>query len=404
MSQASQIASYARLLRLKPIEDAPSASETSVPTIVPARARRRSYRSLPALALLVIIPTCLAVCYFWLLAANRYESEARFILRAPGRSLAGAAASNLMQNLGASRASDDGYIVKEFLESRDAVAFLEGTVGLRQVLSKGNSDPFWRFPPYFAQENEERLYSFYERMMSASFDAATGVSTLRIQAFTPEDSHALAKALLNAAEALVNRLNERARRDAVSLAELEAERMRQRALAAQTAMTAFRNRERLVDPSQSTLAVLETIGRLSIEAAELSVQLNEIGMSSLQSPQLPTLRNRRGAVEEQISVERSRLAGDTQAIAPRIAEYERLMLESEFATKALVAAMTAVELARVEGQRQQVYLERVAEPSRPDYPAYPLRIVWSLTILAAGYMAYRIWCILSSDARRHSEL
>ena len=95
--------------------------------------------------------------------------------------------------------------------------------------------------------------------------------------------------------------------------------------------------------------------------------------------------------------------GDAQAIAPRIVEYERLMLEREFAEKALISAMAAVETARVEAMRQQVYLERVANPSQPDYPAYPWRVVWTLVVAVAGYMTWRMWRILSSDALRHLE-
>ncbi len=79
------------------------------------------------------------------------------------------------------------------------------------------------------------------------------------------------------------------------------------------------------------------------------------------------------------------------------------MLERDFAERALIAAMTSVELARAEAQRRQVYLERVAQPSRPDYPAYPLRVVWFLVVLTAGGMAWRMWRLLSTDARRHTE-
>ena len=157
-----------------------------------------------------------------------------------------------------------------------------------------------------------------------------------------------------------------------------------------------------MDPSHATLAVLETIAKLSEDAAQVSVQLNELDKASPNAPQLAALRMRRAALESQIAIERHRLAGDAQSIAPRIAEYERLMLEREFAERALLAAMSAVEMARVEALRQQVYLERVAAPGRPDYPAYPWKIIWSFSVMAAGYMIWRIWRILTADARRHS--
>ena len=66
-------------------------------------------------------------------------------------------------------------------------------------------------------------------------------------------------------------------------------------LAAQSALTAFREREQLVDPSHATLAVLETIARLSTDAAELSVQLNEMMKGSPHSPARTALRSARAA-------------------------------------------------------------------------------------------------------------
>ena len=429
MPDPSQLTTYARLLRLTPV-DLPSLPPATAPALPPSpssaadsggwwnrqwrrrashegaesRERRRVWpEGTVSLLLLVVLPTFLAVGYFCFLAADRYESEARFVLRTPGiKALPGTSIANLLPGAGAARANDDGHIVHEFLESRDAPRLLERTADLREAFAPAIRDPFWRFPNLFTSNTEEGLARHFQRFLTTDFNSTTGVSTLKMQAFTPADAQRLAAALLEAAEGLVNRLNERAQRDAIGLAEAEADRMRQRALAAQAALTAFREREQLVDPSHATLAVMETIAKLSQDAAQVSVQLNELGKASPNAPQLAGLRTRRAALETQIAIERHRLAGDAQSIAPRIAEYERLMLEREFAERALISAMSAVEIARVEALRQHVYLERVAAPGRPDYPAYPWKIIWSLSVLAAGYMVWRIWRILAADARRHS--
>ncbi|MBN9516558.1 MAG: capsule biosynthesis protein [Alphaproteobacteria bacterium] len=405
MPDASEFATYARLLRLTPVSDvqlAPVAVSVETTTVAAQGKRRLKLKGVVSFLLLVALPTCLAVTYFAFFAASRYESEARFILRSPGRTMS-AQLPNILQAAGIARASDDGYIVREFLESRDAMETLENNANLKAAYAAGGHDFIWKFPNFFTSRTEEGLYWHYQRMMSADFDNTTGVSTLKMQAFTPEAAQRLAAALLESAESLVNRLNERARQDAIKLADAEVERMRVRALAAQAALTSFRERERLVDPSQVTLAVLETIARLSVEVATLSVQIGELEKTSRNSPQITPLRSRRSAIEAQIATERHRLAGDAQAIAPRIAEYERLMLEREFAAKALITAMTALETARVEAQRQQVYLEKVATPARPDYPAYPLRVVWCLVVLVAGYMTWRMWRILARDSLKHAE-
>lgn len=405
MPDTSQFATYARLLRLTPVEE-PNLTTISPPAasaIEEVDQRRRAPRGLVSLLVLLVLPTLIAVTYFWFFAADRYQSEARFVLRMPGRALMNAATANLLQSTGVSRSNDDGYIVREYLESRDAMQWLERKTQLKPAYAVPKSDFIWRFPNALMPNNEEGLFRQYQRMVSASFDNTTGVNSLKVQAFTSADAAQQAGALLDAAEALVNRLNERARRDAIHVAEAEADRMRQRALGSQAALTAFREREQLIDPSQVTLAVLQTIAQLSHEIAQASVQLGELEKSSPKAPQISSLRNRRAALEAQIQFERQRLAGDAKSIAPRIAEYERLSLEREFAEKALMAAMTSVELARVEALKQQVYLERVAAPGRPDYPMYPWRVIWCLTTAAVGYMAWRVWRILAGDTLRHAE-
>jgi len=401
MPDASQFTTYARLLRLSPVEGLSVAPQT---VAEPAKVPRRPWlQGLMPLLLLVVMPACLAAGYLWFLAADRYESEVRFVLRTPGRPLDGTQATSLLQNAGIIRANDDGFVVEEFLRSRDAVDWLSKHSSLRQTFDAGKSDPLWRFPNLLTPDNEEGRYWHFQRLVSASFDTTTGISTLKVQAFSPDDAQRLAISLVEAAESLVNRLSERAQREAIALAESEVDRMRQRVFAAQNAVTAFRERERLVDPSQVTLAVLETIARLSLDVSQLSIQINELIKVSARAPQINPLRMRRAAVEEQIATERRKLAGDAQSIAPRIAEYERLMLELDFAGRALMTAMTSVELARVEMQRRQVYLERIAQPSQPDYPAYPLRIVWFLVTIAAGYMMFRVWRALVADALEHDE-
>jgi len=350
------------------------------------------------------LPTLLAITYFYAISANRYQSEARFVLRMPGRSAANAATTNLLQSMGVIRSTEDGYIVREYLESRDAMAILGKNGQLQEIYEKPRWDFIWRFPNPFMSNSEEGLYRQYKRMISTSFDSSTGVNLLKVQAFAPADARRLAGELLKAAEALVNHLNERARNDTVAFAEAESDRARKRVVQAQAMLAAFRERERLVDPSQATLAVLEAIAKLSTEVAQVSVQLGELAKASPNAPQIGVLRGRRTALEAQIATERQRLAGDTQSIAPKIAEYERLTLEREFAEKALMAAMASVELARIEASRQQVYLEQVATPSEPDYPTYPWRLIWCLATFAAGYMAWRTWRVWAADTLRHTNL
>lgn len=404
MPDSSQIANYARILKLREVGPAvqfQAQSSVSRTANLP-QARNRRPRLLVSMLLLFLLPSCLSAVYFFLVAADRYVSQVRFVLRSPHSSVAAAPMTALLQSSGVTRSNDDGFIVQAFLESRDAMTWLQDRVNLKAIFASAKWDPYWRLPALLHNETEEGLYQRYSQLVSSTFDKSTGINGLEVQAFTAQDAQTLAGHLLAAAEKLVNRINDRANRDASTLAEDEVHRARERVHRAQAALTGFRERERLVDPGQAILAVVEAISRLAGEASRTSVQINELTSTSPNSPQIVSLRTRRAALEQQIATERDRLAGDAKSIAPRISEYERLMLEREFAHSALVSAMASLELARVEGLRQQVYLELVATPGRPDYPAYPWRFFWCGIAVAASYMSWRIWCILSADARRHA--
>jgi capsular polysaccharide transport system permease protein len=408
MPDAANLDQYARLLRLTPVDGTPQASAAIEVKAEASQERRFSAYALGSLLLFVVLPMLIGMAYFGWIAADRYESEARFVIRIPGMAGSAGVLANLMQKAGEGlptagmvRGAEDSYIVSNYLESRDALAYIETHAAYRKMLESEAADFLWRFPNFFTANTQEGLYRHYRRLMSISFDSTTGVSTLRVEAFTPGDAQRLATSLLKGAEALINRLNDRARRDAIGFAEAEVDRMRRRADDAQAKLTMFRERENLVDPTHSTLAILEAIARLSEEVALVNVHLRELQSGSPAGPQISSLRNRQAALEAQITSERQKLAGDVLSIAPRIAEYERLVLEREFSHRALLAALTAVEMARLEAMRQQVYIEQVAAPSLPDRAAYPWRVLWCLGILLFSYVVFRIGCLLLNDARRH---
>lgn len=80
---------------------------------------------------------------------------------------------------------------------------------------------------------------------------------------------------------------------------------------------------------------------------------------------------------------------------------QRLTLEKDFAGQQLAAAMSALEQARVEAIRKQVYLERVAQPFLPDAAVLPDRIRGVLLYLVLGLLAWSILSLLIAGAREH---
>lgn len=352
------------------------------------------------LLLTFVLPSLVGVLYYGFITADRYTSEAQFVVRSPSKTSVDQL-SSMLKSTGTERASDEASAVHQYVSSRDAVDLLVRQADLRAILSRPEGDPFWRFPGWFSRDLREKLFDRYLSLVSIKQDSGTGITTLVVQSFRPEDSVRMAQVLLEGSEALINRLNERSRRDSIKVAEAEVEAAKQRAFQRREELTAFRMRAGTVDPAKSSQNLLETIGKLSFESAQANAQLAEAQRSSPQGPQIATLRNRIQAVEQQIAEERRQIGGSAQALAPVIADYERLVLEREFADRVLASALASLENARIESQRQQLYLERVVEPHAADYPTQPKRLFWIGIVTALSFSVFVILRALIGNVLAH---
>jgi capsular polysaccharide transport system permease protein len=385
----------------QPVELVRLDGTTAVSEAKPIRPILDFARRHAAMGLMVVLPTLMAVVYFGLIASARYETEAKFVVRGPS-AVATSQIASLVLGSSIVRSADDAYVVHEYIASRDAMKLLVVTDSLLDVFGRPEVDFFSRYPGWFIATNEERLFQHYLKLVSVSFDQTTGISTLKVQAFRPEDAQRIANALLRESEKMVNKLNERSQQDAIKSATREVEESKRRALAALERVTDFRNRESVLDPSRMSASVLDTVSRLSLEQALTSAQLAEMLKSSAQNPQVPSLRLRITALEDQINKERRQLAGGEASMAPRIAEYERLMLEREFAERTFMSALNTVEAAQVNVLRQRLYLERISSPAVPDYAAYPYRLAYILAVFILCGTLHRILRAFVLDTLAHA--
>ncbi|NTF45633.1 capsule biosynthesis protein [Rhizobium rhizogenes] len=358
-------------------------------------------RSQLLLILMVVIPGVLGGIYYGYVCADQYISETQFVVRSPNRNSAGLL-SGFLQSTGFVRAQDDSYIVTQFIKSRAAVDALVEKDGLKEKLSRPEADFLSRYPLYWSEANGEGLFKHYLDIINIRTDTGSGVTTLSVRAFRAEDAQRLASALVQHAEELINRLNDRARADAIRYAQVEVGDSQVRLSDMQKTLTDFRNRESLVDPTKQSTAALDMIARLSDDLAASKTRLSALDEQAPQSPQGEALRARVTAMERQISEERARIVGNDGSMAPRIAQYEQLLLEREMAAKMLTSATVSLENAKIDAQRQQLYLERIADPNLPDHALYPKRIIAFLMLLAICFASFWITRFFINQVYEHA--
>jgi capsular polysaccharide transport system permease protein len=364
---------------------------------------RRPFRSFnPWLWGIVGLPTLIAGVYYFAIASDLYLSEAKFIVRSP-KQVQASGIGALLQSTGLARAEDDTAAVQDFITSRDAVRKLERKNDLREVFNRAEGDFVTRFPGIlFWRTDFEALFRRYDHFVSVETNASTGVTTLAVKAYRPEDSQMLATALLSYSEQLINELNERARRDALDTARREVTRAEQRISQIQKDLTAYRVQQKMLDPKTASSGVLELIGQMNAAQTNARAQLGELLKNSPNSPQVPLVKTRIASLDKLIAEERAKLSGETDSVVTTLTEYERLTLDRELAEKALASAFTSLEAARLEAQRQQLYLETIAQPNLADYPLYPKRSVSFVMVVASCLLVYGIAWLLVASAREHA--
>ena len=350
---------------------------------------------------IVGLPTLIAGVYYFAIASDLYLSEAKFIVRSP-KQVQTSSIGALIQSTGLARAIDDTAVVEDFIMSRDAVRRLEKQNNLRAVLGRPEGDFATRFPGILMRSDFEALFQRYDHFVSVETDHTSGVTALRVKAYRAEDAQAIARALLDYGEQLVNELNERAREDALGTARREVDRAQERVSRIQSQLTAYRVEQKMLDPKSASTGVLELIAQMNAAQATARQQFGELLKNSPNSPQIPLVQTRIASLDKLIAEERAKLSGETNSVVATLTEYERLALDRELAEKALASAFTSLEAARLEAQRQQLYIETLAQPNLADYPLYPKRIVSFGMVLVSCLLAYGIAWLLVISAREHA--
>jgi capsular polysaccharide transport system permease protein len=353
---------------------------------------------------IVGVPTLVAGVYYFGIASDLYLSEAKFIVRGPQTMNAATPGSiTAMFSGGGMSAGGDVSEVREFMLSRDAVRDLSEHDELRAAFSRPEGDILTRFPGVeFWRRDFEALYKTYQRFVTIQIDASGGIATLNVEAYRPEDAQRIATALMTYGEALVNELNARALEDSIKTSRAAVKDAEQRVAQVQQQLSAYRIKEQMLDPTSASSGHLLLISSLDRELATARGQLSDMLQNSPRSPALPLLRTRIASLEKLVAEQHSRVTGDTDSVATKTTEYERLSVQRTLDEKALASAFTSLEAARLQAQQHQLFLEQIAQPNLPDYPLYPKRVSSFLLVVVTCFLAYGIAWLVVAGVREHA--
>ena len=350
----------------------------------------------------VALPTLLTFGYFGLWASPMYVSETQFAVKDVVEQGAGLdIASQIFKT--SSSSVQNARIVETYLKSPDLFETLNKELKIvdhysaksHDIISRLSSDPSaWDKEVFWAKVSQPKI------------DVDSGVVSFTVRAYDPQMAQDIAKATLKASEALVNEMNERSRKDAIKLASNEVKIAQERVSQAQKALEVFRDEHRELDPKATASGLQSLVFELEGERAKIKAQLAE-SRSYMQSnaPMVRGLEKRLVALETQLKAEKARIAGATQeanTLNAWVSKFESLTIESEFAQKQLVSAMTALEQARAMALTKTQYIVPIQQPTLPDESRYPRTWIFTLCAFFGFFFLYGMVRLIIASIREHA--
>lgn len=358
--------------------------------------RRRPSRSLRVSFLLcVVLPSLLAAWYWLNLASDRYVTSAGFVVRSVSQSSGGDMLGSLTGLVGATSTTSDTGIVLRYLRSRDLVEGLERKLNLRHIFA----DPAIDWPHRLGSETApiEDLVEHWNARLTTTHDTVTGLVTFDVEAFTPDDSLAIANIVIDRASHLVNEISQKTRDDILATSRNEVRLAEERLRAASDAERAFRSDSAVIDPIGDAASQTQLIAGIEAKRADIRQRITLLRSRKVveNSPQLVSLLHEEQSLLAEIGNVKTRSAER----ASRIKDFESLELEKRIAQEAYSSALASLEASRIRADSDQRYLAIYSQPQLAQSSVVPRRFLMSVLTAAGLLLLWSIGTLATSHIR-----
>jgi capsular polysaccharide transport system permease protein len=387
-----------------------------------ASLRRRRRVFLWRMAVFVLLPTLLTTAYVFLYATPRYVSEFQITYQSYDQSSSAASSSLLTGMLGLAGLGSGGApvdmsrVLQSYLESDALLRTVDKQLDLRSHYSNPRNDWWDRLS---SRASEEDFLKYFNRCITVD-DMMGGYLVVDVEAFDPKFASAVAAAMMQAADDMVEKLTTRARGEEVRAADAELKETQERLIKATLAVTNFRNEHRDFNPSTMASQLDTVVGGLETQLSQARAGLiRDRSYLSENSQRIVLEKSTITALERQIEAEKHRLAttdGTTRGVGSAttdshsmpyskiIEAYTALELEQKFATDSYISAKQALDLARADANRKENYVESFVPPNLPQRSTSPDPWTYILSVFLISLVLYAIGSLLAGSFRDQAGL
>lgn len=362
------------------------------PTVAPARWKLRHTLIVLSFILMVLAPCLGSAYYLWTRAADQYISRVGFSVRTEEANSAIELLGGITNLSGSS--SSDTDILYAFLQSQELVEHIDQAVDLRRVWSRvdPSQDPVFAYHPPGTVED---LIDHWQRQVRIYYDGSSGLIDLEVLAYDPQDARTISRLIFEESSEMINQLSAIAREDSISYARDELEQAEERLASARIALAEWRNENQTIDPTADTAGQMGLVTNLQAQLAEAMIELDILRDTTRENdPRITQAERRIAVIQDRIETERAVLGANgpgESAFADLVGDYERLVVDLEFAEQAYTTSLAAYDSARNEARRQSRYLAAHVRPTLAEASEYPDRPV-AISILAL--FLFLIWTVV----------
>jgi capsular polysaccharide transport system permease protein len=338
-----------------------------------ARRRRKKLVLLATrLAFFVLLPTLLVAYYYFRVATPMYATNTEFVIqKAEGGGAGPGALGGLLGGTGFATVQES-ITVQAYLESREAMLRLDEELGFRAHFSDPSIDPLNRLA---SDATVEDMYDIYRRNLQIGYDPTEGLIRMEVAAADPQTSQAFSEALIRYAEERVDEMSSRLREDQMAGARESFEEAEDRVLEAQSRVLDLQEQRGVLSTEAEVSTVFGQIQNFETQLQEERLRLDELmSVPRPNETRVAVAERNIARLEELIEDLRSGLT-ETEAGEVSLArvQSELIIAQADLETRQmmLAQALQQMEMARMEANRQTLYLSVGVFPIAPDAPAYP---------------------------------
>ncbi len=355
--------------------------------------------------LFFVIPMAVGTTYYLKYASEQFEATAHFTIEKNGATQSDplGALTGLPGNVSSTR---DALIIKDFIESREAIERTKGDFDVKAFYARDDKDWLSRLE---AEASIEDVVEYWQGKVNVEFDSASGIVKLSVLAFEPEQAVVVIKSILKASEDLVNNLSEQSRQDSLKFARRELDFAETNLKEARINIRKFRDNEQTINPEHNIAARLSLVSSLEADLATAEANLRGLRVALHDNaPKVKSARNKVFALKNQVKKERARSVlnnnkkGNSKTMAALFAKQEELLTEQGFAEKAYESTLLNMEKTRIDATQQHRYLAMIVHPKLPEEAAKPKQPHDFIVLFLASLLLWGITSLIIASIRDHA--